>query len=160
MVDTGILLIFGFNVLTAIGQGLTETSKAVIIAFTVPALTAGLAAISLSERLAGRHISALLLGMAGLSILVSEDIGALLSDATGPTIMFFAALSWALGNVALKSRIWSLEPLPLTAWFFTVVGIVSVPLVLFFEPPWGQGWPSAPVVLTLLYHVVGPMVIC
>jgi len=31
--------------------------------------------------------------MAGLDVLASEDIGALLSDPTGPIIMFFAALS-------------------------------------------------------------------
>ena len=37
IVVTGILVIFGFNVLTAIGQTLTETSKAAIIAFTMPA---------------------------------------------------------------------------------------------------------------------------
>jgi len=49
MAITGILLIFGFNVLTAIGQVLMETSKAAIIAFTMPSLTAGLATIFLNE---------------------------------------------------------------------------------------------------------------
>lgn len=157
---TGILIIFGFNVLTVIGQVLTETSKAAIIAFTMPALTAGLAAIFLRERLESRHAAALFFGMTGLGVLASEDIGALLNDPKGPVIMFFAAFSWALGTVALKARTWSLSPLPLTAWFFAVSGILCWLLILVFEPPWEQSWPSTPVLLTLLYHVVGPMVIC
>jgi drug/metabolite transporter (DMT)-like permease len=160
MVITGILIVFGFNVLVAIGQVLTETSKAAIIAYTMPALTAGFAAAFLGERLETRHIGALFIGMVGLGVLASEDIDTLLSDPTGPIVMFFAALSWALGNVALKSRTWSLSPLPLTAWFFIVSGIVCWPLVLLFEPPWDQSWPSTPVLLTLLYHIVGPMVVC
>lgn len=157
---TGILIIFGFNVLTAIGQTLTETSKAAIIAFTMPALTAGLAAALLGERLETRHVIALILGMTGLGILASEDFAALVREPTGPVVMFFAALSWALGNVALKSRTWSLPSLPLTVWFFIASSIACWPLVLIFEPPWQQDWPSDPVLLTLVYHVTGPMVVC
>ena len=37
---------------------------------------------------------------------------------------------------------------------------MSWPLVLIFEPLGGQRWPSVPVFATLLYHAVGPMVIC
>ena len=51
MVITGLLVIFGFNVFTALGQLLTETSKAAIIAFTMPAFTAVFAAIFLGEAL-------------------------------------------------------------------------------------------------------------
>lgn len=160
LVITGLLIIFGFNVLTTLGQILTETSKAAIIAYTMPALTAGLAATILGEQLGPRTAIALLLGMSGLGVLASENLTALLSDPTGPAIMFFAALSWALGNVALKSRSWSLSPLPLTVWFFAVSTIVCGPLALLFEPPWAQSWPSTPVLLTLAYHITGPMVIC
>lgn len=160
IVITGLLLIFGFNVLTAVGQTVTETSKAAIIAYTMPALTAAFAAAILGERLEVRHVVALILGMVGLVVLASENVSALLSDPTGPAIMFLAALSWALGNVALQSRAWSLLPLPLTVWFFVVSSILCWPLVLLFEPPWEQSWPSTPVLLTLLYHAAGPMVVC
>jgi drug/metabolite transporter (DMT)-like permease len=157
---TGLFLIFGFNVSTTLGQILTETSKAAIIAYTMPALTAGLAAAILGERLRFRSAIALLLGMSGLGVLASENLGALLSEPTGPAIMFIAALSWAAGNVALKSRSWSLPPLPLTVWFFVVSTIVCLPLALLFEPPWAQSWPSTPVLATLAYHIAGPMVVC
>ena len=40
----GFFLVFGFNAMTSLGQILVETSKAAIIAYIMPALTAGLAA--------------------------------------------------------------------------------------------------------------------
>jgi drug/metabolite transporter (DMT)-like permease len=46
----GFFLVFGFNAMTSLGQILVETSKATIIAYTMPALTAGLAAGFLGER--------------------------------------------------------------------------------------------------------------
>lgn len=160
MVITGLLVIFGFNVFTALGQLLTETSKAAIIAFTMPAFTAVFAAIFLGERLGARSLIALAIGMAGLAVLASEDFSALIAEPLGPVVMLLAALSWALGTVALKARTWSLPPLALTVWFFAVSGVACWPLVLIFEPPWHQSWPTAPVLWTLGYHTFGPMVVC
>ena len=48
----------------------------------------------------------------------------------------------------------------LTVWFFVVSSVFCWPLVLVFEPPWEQSWPSTPVLWTLGYHVLGPMVVC
>lgn len=160
MIFTGLLVVCGFNVLTALGQMHTETSKAAIIAYIMPALTAGFAALFLGERLGMLRTLALGLGMAGLGVLATEDLGALLADPLGPAIMLLAALSWALGNVALKARQWTLPALSLTVWFFVASSLFIWPLVLLFEPPWHQTVPSAPVVLTLIYHALGPMVVC
>ena len=160
IVFTGLFLVFGFNVLTTFGQLVTETSRAAIIAYTMPALTAVLAVVFLRERLESRTIIALAVGMAALGVLISEDSAVVAAGATGPIIMLLAALSWALGNVALKSRAWSLSPLALTVWFFVVSSIACWPLVLAFEPPWRQTWPSVPTLWTMAYHVLGPMVVC
>lgn len=160
IVMTGLLLVFGFNILTSFGQLVTETSKAAIIAYTMPALTAFFATIFLGERLGLRLMTALAVGMAALAVLASEDVAALAAEPEGPAIMLLAALSWALGNVALKARRWSLSPLALTVWFFAVSSVVAWPLVLVFEPPWQQSWPSMPILLTMTYHVLGPMVVC
>ena len=160
IVVTGLLIIFGFNVFTTLGQMLTETSKAAIIAYTMPALTAVFAAIFLRERLGLRAVLALAIGMAGLVVLASENVAELIADPRGPAIMFLAATSWALGNVALKARRWSLAPLALNVWFFIISSIVIWPLVLIFEPPWEQSLPTAPILWTLIYHALGPMVIC
>ncbi|MFY0612222.1 MAG: DMT family transporter [Hyphomicrobiaceae bacterium] len=160
IVVTGTLVIFGFNMLTVLGQTLTETSKAAIIAYTMPVLTAMLAAAFLGERLETRHKWALLLGMAGLAVLASENVAALLAAPLGPLIMFGAALSWAGGNVAMKAFRWQMAPLARTVWFFVVSSVLSWPLVWIFEPLSEQNWPSVPVFATLLYHAIGPMVTC
>lgn len=160
IVVTGMLVVFGFNVSTTLGQLLTETSKAVIIAYTMPGLTAVLATIFLRERLTSRQVGAVGLGMAGLVVLASEDFGALVAEPLGPAIMFVAALSWAGGNVALKARQWTLKPLALTVWFFVVSAVVCGVLMLIIEPPWNQRMPSAPALAVLGYHIAGPMVTC
>ena len=139
---------------------LTETSKAAIIAYTMPAMTAGLAAALLGERLGSLRLIALIIGTVGLGVLASEDFSALASSPVGPAIMLAAAFSWALGNVSLKARKWSLSNLALTVWFFAVSSLCCLPFVLLFEPPWEQSWPSGPVLATLIYHALGPMVIC
>lgn len=157
---TGLFLIFGFNVFTAIGQTLTETSKAAIIAYTMPALTAGLAALLLGERLDRRRATALGVGMAGLAVLASEDLSALIAEPAGPAIMFGAALSWALGNVALKSRKWRLPSLSITVWFFVASAAIAWPLAILAEPPLTQIPFSPPILAALVFHVAGPMVVC
>jgi drug/metabolite transporter (DMT)-like permease len=162
---TGLFLIFGFNVLTSLGQTLVETSKAAIVAYTMPALTAGLAVLFLGERLNKWLLIALAVGMAGLAVLASEDFGALAAAPLGPALMGGAALSWAIGNVALKMRVWSTPPLAMSVWFFVASAALCWPLVLVFEPLSAQAWfaqggPSAPVLWTYAFHVLGPMVVC
>jgi drug/metabolite transporter (DMT)-like permease len=157
---TGVFLIFGFNILTSLGQVLVETSKAAIIAYIMPALTAVLAAVFLGERIGRPVVIALLIGMAGLAVLASENFAALAAAPLGPAIMAGAALSWALGNVAVKMRRWRTPPLVMSVWFFVVSSLLIWPLVLVFEPLSAQHWPGAPVLWTFVYHVLGPMVVC
>ena len=156
----GAFLIFGFNVLTAFGQTLVETSKATIIAYTMPSITAILASFYLKERIRPKIILALLVAMTGLAIMVSEDLTILTQNPIGPIVMFLAALSWSIGNVGLKSVEWRLQPLPLTVWFFAFSSLIAWPLVFVFEPLGAQNWPSVKVWSLLGFHVLGPMVTC
>ena len=135
----GVFPIFGFNVLTAFGQVL-ETSKATIIAYTMPSITAILATIYLRERIGFKLLCALLMAMGGLAVLASENLVILIEQPLGPVIMLLAALSWSVGNVGLKSRNWRLQPLPLTVWFFFFSSVVIWPFVFIYEPIWDQDW--------------------
>lgn len=156
----GFFLIFGFNAMTSLGQILVETSKAAIIAYTMPALTAGLAAGFLGERFDKRVVFALVVGMAALAVLASENLDAIIAEPLGPIIMLLAALSWSIGNVLMKARTWTLPALSQAVWFFAASGLVCWPIVLLFEPPWEQAMPSAPVLATMAFHVLGPMITC
>ncbi|MFX0542411.1 DMT family transporter [Roseovarius sp. S4756] len=156
----GLFVVFGFNITTALGQTLTEASRAAIIAYTMPAMTAVLAAIFLKQHLSARHIAAVLIGMAGLAVLASVDFTALVAAPAGALLMLAAALSWSIGNVLVQARAWSLTPLALTFWFFAVSTALAWPLALWLEPAGTVPWPSAATWLVFAFHVAGPMVTC
>lgn len=161
MALTGLLTIWGFNILVVIGQTLTEASKAAIIAYTMPAMTAVLSALLLGERLSGRRLAALTLGMGGIGVLLSEDFGAVLAAPAGALVMVGSALSWSLGTVAMKAGRFTLGAMPLTVWFLGLSALACWPLVLI----WDRGWwadpvLSWPVAAVWAWHGFMPMVVC
>jgi drug/metabolite transporter (DMT)-like permease len=160
LVAAGLLTVFGFNVLTAFGQLVTETSKAAIIAFTMPVWTAIFAALFLGEKLGAARVLAIALGMSALAILIGEDLPAFLAAPKGALIMLGSALSWAAGTVVLKDRTWSIGPLARTAWMLAVSTPPAVVAALVFEQPWQQGRPSPLVLATLVFHIALPMAFC
>jgi drug/metabolite transporter (DMT)-like permease len=160
LVAAGLLTVFGFNVLTAFGQLVTETSKAAIIAFTMPVWTAVFAALFLGENLGAARVLAIALGMSALALLIGEDLPAFLAAPKGALIMLGSALSWAAGTVVLKDRTWSIGPLARTAWMLAVSTPPAVAAALVFEQPWQQGRPSPLVLATLVFHIALPMAFC
>ncbi len=160
IVIAGIFVVFGFNITTALGQTLTEASRAAIIAYTMPAITAVLASVFLKERLGWRRVLAVLIGMAGLGVLASVDFAALVAAPAGALFMLAAALSWSIGNVLVQARTWSLSPLALTLWFFVVSMALAWPLALWLEPQGLARAPSAATWLVFGFHVAGPMATC
>jgi drug/metabolite transporter (DMT)-like permease len=160
LVAAGLLTVFGFNVLTAFGQLVTETSKAAIIAFTMPVWTAIFAALFLGEKLGAARVLAIALGMSALAILIGEDLPAFLAAPKGALIMLGSALSWAAGTVVLKDRTWSIGPLSRTAWMLAVSTPPALVAALVFEQPWNQVRLSPLVLATLVFHIALPMAFC
>lgn len=159
LLATGLFVILGFNVLVSLGQVLTETSKAAIIAFTMPAMTAALSVIFLGDRLSRHLLLALAFGMGGLAVLASQDMGGLIAAPLGPVIMLLAALSWAVGTILSKSREWTLSPVVMAGWYFVISTALAWPIAFLFEDPAGMAIPGWPVIATMAFHVVGPMVL-
>ncbi len=161
MALTGLLSVFGFNILVIIGQTLTEASRAAIIAYTMPAMTAVLSALLLGERMSGRRVAALSLGMAGIGVLASEDWAGLVAAPAGALVMLGSAFSWALGTVAMKAGRFTLAPMPLTVWFLGISALACWPLVLAFDLDWWRhpvlSWPVAAV---WTWHLLCPMIVC
>lgn len=159
LLATGVFVILGFNVLVSLGQMLTETSKAAIIAFTMPAITAALSVIFLGDRLNRLLLIALGFGMGGLAVLASQDIGGLIDRPLGPLIMLLAALSWAIGTILSKTRQWTLSPVVMAGWYFLISTLFAWPIAFAFETPLAMTMPSLPVIGTMAFHVLGPMVL-
>ncbi len=154
----GLLSIFGFNMLTAYGQLLTETSRAAIIAFTMPVWATVISALALGERLAGWRRAAPALGIAALALLAAEDWRGILAAPAGALVMLGAALSWAAGTVVLKALAPAPAPLMRTAGMVAVSALPALAGALALEP-----MPEAPSARTLwlfVFYLLGPMTLC
>jgi len=160
LIITGTFLVFAFNMLTSFGQSLTDASQAAIVAYTMPAITSVLSVVFLKEPLNRRIVTALFLGMLGILILLSRDYTDLLARPAGTIVMLMAAFFWSVGNVTLKAEKWRLESTARAAWFFTISAVLSWPVVWFLEEPAEWQMPSLPVITTMVFHVLGPMVVC
>jgi len=159
MTLTGLLTIFAFNMLTTLGQILTETSKAAIIAYTMPALTAVFSVVFLGERLRRPVILAVVIGLGGIAVLASENLGHLIANPLGPAIMLGSATVWALGTVAMKAGRFTLQPLALTTWFMGLSALACWPFALALEQPLSMPVPSAGALAVWLWHALLPMVV-
>ncbi len=160
LVLVALLSIFGFNILAAFGQLNTETSRAAIIAFTMPVWATLLSVAVLGDRLTWERAGALLLGMAGLALLLGEDLLDVTRSPLGSLLTLAAALSWAAGTVLLKRRTWSLPPLAMAGWMVAISAPPGALGALLIERPWTLDFPSAEVLLILGYHILFPMVWC
>jgi drug/metabolite transporter (DMT)-like permease len=156
----GLLNVMLFNVLTAVAQTLMPTSRAVILAYTMPLWTALLARIFLGERLAPRQRTALALGAAGLAAVLlplRSQLGTPSFDAAVAAILG-AAIAWAAGTIVMKRAQFSSDPVVITAWQLAI-GAISVGLgALAVEGEELRGlsfWPqSLPGWGSLLYNSV------
>jgi len=160
LIVAGLLSVLGFNVFTAFGQLHTQTSTAAIIAFTMPMWAAGFSTLFLGERLTPGRIGSLFVGLLGLVLLMSEDLSGFAARPLGPLFMLGAAVSWAAGTVVLKSRAWSIGPIAQAAWMLGVSAPPAIVAGFLFEFEGNIAMPSLPVVATMAYHILFPMVIC
>jgi drug/metabolite transporter (DMT)-like permease len=123
----GLLNVTAFNVLTAVAQTLMPTSRAVILAYTMPLWTALLARIFLGERLSRRQRTALMLGAAGLAAVLAplrSKLGEPAVEAAVAAILG-AAIAWAAGTIVMKRAGFASDPLVNTAWQLAI-GAISV----------------------------------
>jgi len=160
LLAAGLLSVLGFNVLTAFGQLHTQTSTAAIIAFTMPMWAAAFSIPFLGERLTRRRFGSLVVGMAGLLLLISEDLSGFLDRPLGPAFMLGAAISWGAGTVVLKSRSWSIRPIAQAAWMLGVSAPPAIVASVLIEYDGHAVVPSLAVIITMVYHILLPMVIC
>lgn len=153
LVASGLLALAAFNVLLAFAQLQAATSRAAIVAFTMPVWTALLAWPVLGERPDRRRLLGLGLGLAGLAAL-----GLPLLRAEALTIGLLWALlggmSWAAGTVLAKRWPVAAPPLPVASWQLLIGAVGAGVGMLAFEGLPRPG-PLLPVtVAALLYHVI------
>lgn len=103
LVASALLNVAAFNICTAIAQLNTSTSRAAVLTYTMPMMSAAVAWVLLGERPKPRTTAALLLGGAGIAVLAGPALALAGTASTlGLAMPLLAALAWALGTVVAK----------------------------------------------------------
>jgi drug/metabolite transporter (DMT)-like permease len=143
-----------WNALVVFGMTMIPSGRAAILAYTMPAWAIPLSVWLLGERMNGRKLTGLALGMAGMALLIGEGAASLRAAPLGSLLVLSAALSWALGTVLQRRYPMAMPPAPYTAWMMLLGGIPIFAGALLLEDP-GQLasiglWPA----LGVLYNVL------
>jgi drug/metabolite transporter (DMT)-like permease len=146
--------ITAWNLLVAFGLLSIPSGHAAILAYLMPAWAIPLSILVLGERMTGRRLAGLALGMGGLLLLLGERLLALGDTPVGSLLVVGASLSWALGTVLQKRFPMSMPAAAYTAWIMLLGGVpIFIGAILFDD--WralGQigMWPA----LGIAYNVL------
>jgi drug/metabolite transporter (DMT)-like permease len=128
-----ILNITAWNMFVAFGVGLIPSGRAAIVAYTMPVWAVPLSVWLLGERITGRKLFGLALGLGGLALLLLESLIGLGRAPLGALLVLGAAVSWALGTVLQKRFPVSLPVGPYTAWIMLLGGVPIFAGAVLFE---------------------------
>ena len=120
-----ILNITAWNTLIMFGIQQMPAGRSAILAYTMPVWATPISILLLNERLSPRKVVGLCFGMAGMAVLLGDDLTTLRGNPLGALMILAAAVIWAFGTVLLRK--WKL-PIPqnaLTGWLM-IVGWVPI----------------------------------
>jgi drug/metabolite transporter (DMT)-like permease len=146
-----VLSFFNFtcwNMLIAFGVMMIPSGRAAILAYTMPVWAVPLSMWLLGERLTPRKVSGLVLGIAGLALLVGDAFGS-----PGTLFVLGAAISWALGTVLQKRYPMAMQAGPYTAWSMLIGGLPIFACAFLLEDPTALGNPGLWPALGVAYNV-------
>jgi len=149
-----------WHICSATGLAHLAASRATIIAFTMPLWAALLAVPLLGERPTVYTVGGLVAGLAGMAVLILPQYETVLADPVGPVVMLVAAMSWALGTVALKYYRFILPGAVLTGWQLIVGGIFVAIGAIAFDRGFDLGAVSREAWLATAYAVIVATLFC
>jgi drug/metabolite transporter (DMT)-like permease len=126
---------------------MVTSGDAAILAYSMPAWSALFGAIILKERFTLRRAAGLVVGLAGIAVLLTRSFAAIGSSLDGALLMTFAAALWGFGIVLHKSVRWTMPTVAVAGWQVTLAGAAMLVGALIFDSPqFGQistlGWLS------------------
>ena len=147
------LNIGAWNGLVLFGVQQLPAGRSAILAYTMPIWATMIATVVLHEPLSRRKLLGLALGVAGMGVLIGEQIAVVRAAPFGALMILGAAIAWAMGTVLLRKwklpvAVSSLSSLPVP-----VVGVISGILVLG-ERPGVQEWIALALVVAALSIVL------
>jgi drug/metabolite transporter (DMT)-like permease len=149
-----------WHMLSAFGLQHMAAGRASIIAFTMPLWAALLAVPLLGEKLGPSILAGLAVGLAAMAVLVAPEWTAILADPVGPLCMLAAAVSWAIGTIALKRFRWLMPIAVLSGWQLFLGGLPVTVGALIFDGGFDPANVSLSAWLATLYAASIPIVFC
>ena len=137
-----LLNITAWNGLLLFGVQQMPAGRSVILAYTMPVWATLVSVWLLHERLSRRKIVGLVLGMAGLGVLLADDFTAMRGSPFGALMILAAAVTWSFGTVLLRK--WK-PPIPqntLTGWMMLIGWVPIAVLAPVLDPDWLSAIPS------------------
>jgi drug/metabolite transporter (DMT)-like permease len=143
-----------WNVLVVFGLRLIPSGRAAILAYSMPAWAIPLSVWFLGERMTGRKLLGLALGMAGMAMLLAQEFTSLAGAPHGALLVLAAAWTWAIGTLLQKKFPVQAPVAALTAWMMLIGGIPIYAGAVLFDD-WGALqkvglWPG----LAVAYNVL------
>src|SRR4051812_20938388 len=147
--------------LIAAGEQHVDSSVAAIIIAAAPLIVALLALrFDASERVSGRRLVGLLIGLAGVVALVGIDIAGRTDELLGAAAILVAAAGYAAGPMVLNRKLADIDPRATMGASLAIAGVVLTPFAAArpppVTPPLQAGvapplprllWPAAPLLL-------------
>jgi drug/metabolite transporter (DMT)-like permease len=135
----------GWNGFLLFGVAQLPSGRSAIIAYTMPMWSVLFSLALLHEPLAKRKLVGMALGMAGMVLLLGDDIRHLERTPAATLLIIAAAVSWALGTVLLRKWRPPVAQTALSGWLLLLGWIPIALLAPFFArgptlPSSGGGW--------------------
>jgi drug/metabolite transporter (DMT)-like permease len=150
-----------WNILVVYGIRMMASGRAAILGYTMPAWGVVFAAWLLGERLTGRRVAGVGLGVAGMLLLLASEFRTLGDAPLGALLVIAAAVFWALGTVMMKRWPVDLPTTSYTAWQM-VFGVVPflVGAILWEPGTFNPFTLSLRPMLATLYNVFAAFIFC
>ena len=149
----GLPNILGWHGLSIIGLTQLPAGRAAILGFTMPVWTVLLGVLFYRERLTRRLLLAVAAVLAGITLLLWDELAQLAGRPAGIVWMQCAALCWALGTIWMRRAHLTLPPETLVVWMMAWSAAAIAVLAALLEP--AQAWQfSAGVWASLVWAVL------
>ena len=112
-----------WNMLVVFGLATLPSGRAAILAYTMPAWAIPLSVLLLGERMTGRKLFGLALGMAGMLLLVWDEFHRIQGAPHGALMVLGAAFTWAIGTILQKKYPVKAPLAGFTAWMMLIGGV-------------------------------------
>ena len=148
-----------WQVFTAYGIILMASGKAAVVAYTMPVWTTILGVMFLNERMTARTVTALVLGVGGILVLLTDDLATMGSSPLGVLFVLGAAIAWGAGTIVTKGVAWAVPPAALTAWQL-LIGAVPIAVIAVASESFEIHRVSLAALGASSYTIVIALVIC